>query len=82
MIDGNMKAAIKNSQILAGYVDRLLNGDGPRTVGFALIFFPTGVVEGARANYVSNCDRKDMVVSLKEVLARWEGQPETKGGVQ
>jgi hypothetical protein len=35
--------------------------------------------EGDRVNYVSNGDRADMVVALKEVVARFEGQPRQAG---
>ena len=53
MSDANLKAAIENGQTLAAYVDRLLNGDAQgkkRTVGFALLYFPTGVTDGSRVN--------------------------------
>ena len=36
-------ASAENAQILAGYIDELLNGHtapGERNVGFALLFFP------------------------------------------
>jgi len=33
-----------------------------------------------RCNYISNgADRKDVVVLMKEMIARFEGQPEMKG---
>ena len=58
------------------------NGDldvKPRTVGFALLVFPLNEPLGGRVNYISNADRASMVVALKELLARWEGQPEVRG---
>ena len=78
MSNGNMDVAVENAQTLARYVDRLLNG-GERTVGFALLFFPLGESGRTLVNYVGNCEREDMLVALKEVVARWEGQPEVSG---
>lgn len=50
-----------------------------RKVGLILLVFPFGEGEG-RCNYISNgADRKDIVVMLKEQVARFEGQPEMKG---
>lgn len=65
---------------LAALLDIAFNGDkrGPaRTVGFVLLCFKFG--EESRANYISNADRKGIITSLKEVVARFEGQAETKG---
>lgn len=77
--NGNMRAAVENAQTLAGYVDVLLNGNRGRTVGFALVFFPLGEPDRTLVNYVGNCERADMLVMLKEIVARWEGQPEQRG---
>ena len=52
-------------------------GGGPK-VGFVLLAFPFDGHEG-RCNYISNAKREDVVVLLKEQLARFEGQPETSG---
>ena len=62
---------------LARLIDLLLNPIG-KLNGFILIAFPFEGREG-RANYISNCDRSDVVILLKEQLARFEGQPEMKG---
>jgi hypothetical protein len=62
-------------------LDELFNGKigGPdRKVGFVLMVFPFG--EGGRTNYMSNgVDRKDIVTLMKEMVARFEGQPEIEG---
>lgn len=79
MENGDMRAAIENAQTLAKYVDTLLNGAGPRNVGFSLLFFPLGEPNGTNVNYVGNCQRAEMLVALKELVARWEGQPRVKG---
>jgi hypothetical protein len=45
-----------------------------------LLVFPFGDAEGNRCNFISNgADRKDIVVLFKEMIARFEGQPEMKG---
>jgi hypothetical protein len=64
---------------LALGIDKILNGKvGNKTNGFVLLVFPFEGHEG-RCNYISNAERKDIVVLLKEQLARFEGQPELKG---
>ena len=53
---------------------------GSRTTGFVLMVFPYGEAEGARCNYISNgADRQDVVTLMKEIIARFEGQPEMEG---
>ena len=50
-----------------------------RSVGFVLLVFPFEGHKG-RCNYISNgADRRDMVTLFKEMIARFEGQPEMKG---
>lgn len=48
----------------------------------ALLVAPFDAPEGARVNWVSNAQREDMLILLKEVSARFEGRahdaPETK----
>lgn len=69
----------KKMQSMAKALDAALNGAGPRKNGFVLLVMPLDVPQGARTNYVSNCDRKDIIVALKEVVARFEGQPDLRG---
>jgi hypothetical protein len=63
-------------------LDEVFNGHigGPnRKVGFVLMVFPFEGFDG-RCNFASNgADRRDVVVLMKEMIARFEGQPETKG---
>ena len=55
-----------------------VKGDA-REVGFVLLVFPFGEKEG-RCNFISNgADRRDIVTLMKEMIARFEGQPEMKG---
>ena len=50
--------------------------------GIALIIAPFGAPPGARANWISNGEREDMIVLMEEVIARFEGRvhsaPEVK----
>jgi len=67
---------------VARSLDTVFNGDKrgkDRAIGFVLLMFPFDAGEGARTNYISNADRKDIVVALKEIVARFEGQAEIKG---
>ena len=69
-------------QELARRLDQAFNGDdkgNARKVGFVLMVFPYGATDG-RCNYISNgANRRDVVVMMKEQIARFEGQPEMKG---
>lgn len=69
-------------QKLAKLVDTYWNGPKQghqREVGFILLVFPFG--QGDRINYISNAERRDVVVALKELVARFEGQDhEAPGG--
>lgn len=68
---------------IASALDKTLNGaakGAARETGFVLLVFPFGGPEGARCNFISNgADRKDIVVLMKEMIARFEGQPEIRG---
>jgi hypothetical protein len=65
-------------------LDLIFNGEakGPdRKTGFVLMVFPFGEagVKG-RCNYISNgADRRAVVALMKEMIARFEGQPEVSG---
>lgn len=67
---------------LAHAIDAILNGDqkgSNRATGFVLLLFPFGDRSG-RCNFLSNgADRRDVVILMKEMIARFEGQPEIKG---
>lgn len=68
---------------VAGGLDKVFNGDAKgaaRETGFVLLVFPFGDAEGSRCNFISNgADRKDVVTLMKEMIARFEGQPEQQG---
>ena len=43
--------------------------------GFALLVFPMGEAQaGDRMNYISNAHRGDMIVAMKEFIAKAEGR--------
>lgn len=73
---------IEKMNALARAIDELFNGEAKgkdRSTGFVLMVFPFGDVTG-RCNYISNgADRKDVVTLMREMIARFEGQPEMKG---
>lgn len=68
---------------VAQALDSTFNGEakgGDRETGFVLMIFPFGNADGARCNYISNgANRKDVVTLMKEMIARFEGQPEVVG---
>lgn len=66
---------------LAHGIDEVLNGEAGaknKDTGFVLLVFPFEGHEG-RCNYISNAQRADIVVLLKEQLSRFEGQAEVSG---
>jgi hypothetical protein len=69
-------------EAVARGVDEIFNGKAKgddRKVGFVLMVFPLGDHMG-RCNYMSNgADRRDIVTLMKEMIARFEGQPEVTG---
>lgn len=70
---------------IARALDEVLNGDkkgADRPNGFVLMVYPFGNLASgdARCNYISNgADRNDVVALMKEMIARFEGQPEMAG---
>ena len=81
--DGPIEARhVKEMNALAAGIDELFNGGKrgtEREVGFVLLVFPFGEKEG-RCNFISNgADRRDIVVLFKEMIKRFEGQPEMEG---
>ena len=62
-------------QVLAETTDDFLNGkQRPRRIGFAIFVFEFNKTDGGRVNYVSNADRDEMLVAVREWLARAEGR--------
>lgn len=62
---------------LAQHLDDILNGEKrPRAVGFALLIYNFGedLRGSGRINYIGNGERADVLVALKELIARWEGR--------
>jgi len=70
---------------LAGALDATLNGTAKgdaRKFGFALLTYNFGEdIKGTgRVNYVGNGEREDVLIALKELIARWEGRYVDAGG--
>ena len=60
---------------LAVLLNGILNEDiSHPDIGFVLLVFDTNGQQGSLTNYVSNCQRQDMIAALKEVTTRFEGQ--------
>lgn len=82
--DGPIERAYREQMNeVACALDEIFNGEAKgadRKVGFILMVFPFGNHDDGRCNYISNgADRRDVVVMMKEQIARFEGQPEIKG---
>lgn len=80
--DAPIEAEYKDKMVaLAHALNEMFNGDAKgdaRKTGFVLMVFPFS--DTGRCNYISNGgDRKDIVTLMKEMIARFEGQPEVKG---
>jgi len=71
----------KLAVLLDAYLNDGAKGQDRRT-GFVLLVYPFAAFDegDSRCNYVSNgADRKDIVVLMREMIARFEGQPYQKG---
>ena len=70
-------------QLLARQVDTVLNQPkGVKVNGFVILVFPFEGKPGSQVNYVSNTDRKTMIVAMKEIIARFESRVQETGTVQ
>lgn len=69
------KEYVESMNALAHGIAAILGPDA----GFALLVFPFGEKPEGRVNYISNADRKDMLVAMREFIARAEGQADVKG---
>lgn len=81
--DNEIQEMYRNAmQRLAADLDVIFNGNAKghdRKTCFVLLISPFDGPVGQRVNYISNGERKDVVTMLKEITARFEGQPEQKG---
>ncbi|HEC12292.1 MAG TPA: hypothetical protein ENI80_03440 [Acidiferrobacteraceae bacterium] len=60
---------------IADQLEKQLEDVAGQRIGFSLMVFTAE--PGARMNYVSNCDRADIVKVLKSLLHSWEqGMPD------
>jgi hypothetical protein len=77
------EAYIAQMQAVAQGLNEVFNGDlkgQARHTGFVLLVFPFGDIDKSRCNFISNgANREDIVTLFKEMIARFEGQPEVKG---
>jgi hypothetical protein len=61
--------------IIGGALTEHTKGTGEK-YGFALLMFGLTGNESNRMNYICNCNREDMLASMKEFIARNEGRYE------
>jgi hypothetical protein len=81
--DGPLEKQYREKMVaVSAAIDEFFNGEkqgNDRETGFVIMVFPFGDHSG-RCNYISNgADRRDIVTLMKEMIARFEGQPEIKG---
>ena len=73
----------KQMNAVARGLDKIFNGEthgADRQTGFVLLVFPFGESDSGRCNFISNgADRRDVVTLMKEMIVRFEGQPEMIG---
>lgn len=83
--DGPIQQAYREQMnAVAQGLDKVFNGEAvgsERKTGFVLLVFPFGSEgEKDRCNFISNgANRRDVVVLMKEMIRRFEGQPEMSG---
>ena len=80
MADSIEPEFIEKMNVLAEKLDQIFNGAAKgfdRRVGFTLLAFNFG--DKTRVNYISNADRQDMIITLKALVARFEGQSGVTG---
>lgn len=69
------RAISEAMQYIAAELEDRLESIAGRQMGFSLIVFNTEA--GSRMNYVSNCDRTEVVNAMKSLLVGWgEGMPD------
>lgn len=74
----SIKVGGQEMRDLAGLVSFALHeekGRKPLEIGFAVLTFD---LNGGMTNYISNCQRDDMIKALKEFIYRNENEPEFK----
>lgn len=73
-VSSEMILMSKALQPLATALDEIIQDHVGKRIGFCLVVFTEG-----RAQYVSNCDRAEVVAALQELLTRWgQGMPDIK----
>jgi len=74
---------VESMRAIASVLDETFNGGlkgADRPTGFVLLVFPFGDKFDGRCNFISNgADRRDVVTLMREMIARFEGQPESQG---
>lgn len=75
MPDSPMILISKEFQSIAAELEKRFEEVAGERVSFSLFCW-----HETRANYVSNCDRAEIIVALKEIIKGWEeGMPDIPG---
>lgn len=64
---------------LARAIDEMFNPPDKRPKETCFVLLVAPFATAGRCNYISNGERSDIVTLMKEMIARFEGQPELKG---
>lgn len=71
---------VERMRAVTRVIDQFFNGPlkgADRPTGFVLLVFPFGEADSGRCNFMSNgADRRDIVALFKEMITRFEGQPD------
>jgi hypothetical protein len=66
---------IEQMKAVLSAVDEFINPDKKnKRIGITLLMFPFGNEDSGRINYMSTAERKDMILSMKLLIAKWEGR--------
>lgn len=71
MVSKEDMAISEAMQALAGSLSAVLEDIAGKPMGFSLIVF--NAEAGSRMNYVSNCDRQEVINAMESLLAGWKG---------
>lgn len=60
----------QNLELLAKMIDEMLEGIAGERQGFSLVVFAQD--DSERTGYISNCERKQAAIALRNLLKKWE----------
>lgn len=72
MIDTPENRVSRELQNILGKLNKEIEEIAGEPMGISLVIFNTR--PGARLNYISTCDRKDVIIAWKELIDAWENK--------